>query len=344
MLQAYQELQGAPFVPQRNAQCVAVSADGRRVATAKSGMSDSEFPPRPHPTIEKCGLIQVWDASSGAMLARMQTFGDFTKLQFTADGKWLVSCRLFTPGDGLEMSEVQVWDTATGKSVHVFDRCHSFALSPEGKALAVLSRSRCVLYDLATFEKIRQAESLGGAINIEFSPDGGSLLGILGVEDRFQIVRHELASDQVVRSPALDHPFYTLGLTRGQPLLATGHAGLVVLWDAHELTPTNQLNTLDRGLQHPFFSPDGQWLGAGSQTTGDVEFFDMESLKSQPRYTFQRGTLHTYHPRTSADRVCPERDPTRFVFLPDSQAFLAGCFGGIVRLVSNGQEVRRFEY
>lgn len=336
---------GAPFVPQRNAQGVAVSADGRLVATAKSGMSNSEFPPRPHPTIEKCGLIQVWDAASGKMLARMQTYGDFTRLRFSPDGSRLVSCRLYTPGDGLEMSEVQVWDVATGKSLQAFDRCHGFAISPAGDTLAVLSRTRCVLYDAATFEKVKQIEPLGRAISIEFTPDGSSLLGIQPVGDRFQIIRCDVASRQVVaRSSEVDGAFYTLAMAPAQPLVATGHPGMIVLWDRQGLTPVRKFETLDRGLQYPFLSPTGQWLGAGSQTTGDVEFFDLEVGKSLQRYTFQRGTLHTYHPRTDNDRICPERDPGRFVFLPDGESFLAGCFGGMVRLVSNGQEVRRFEY
>ena len=99
-----------------------------------------EYPPRPHPSVHKCAVIVLWDVASGQKLRRMETYGDFTKIEFSPDGQTLVSSRLFTPGDGTQLNEVCVWSIATGKRLHQFEGCHGFALGPRGETLAVLSR------------------------------------------------------------------------------------------------------------------------------------------------------------------------------------------------------------
>ena len=336
----------APFVPERNAQCIAVSPDGRLVATAKSGMSNAEFPPRPHPTVRKCGLIQIWDARTGQMLQRLQSFGDFTNLRFSPDGKRLASCRLFTPGGGLELSEVRIWDVETGKSLYQFNRCHAFSFSPAGGKMAVLSRTKCVIYDTTSYAKLGRCDPLGGALSVEYSADSRHLLGVCAQKERFQVVMCDAQSGALQRASVdFEAPFYTLAMSPDKNAFATGHVGGVVLhWNLESLVPVAQFRTLDKAIQHPFFSPDGQTLGAGSQRTADVEFWDLSTGRQIYRYTYARGTMRTYHPRDPDERICPERDPARFLFMPDGGAFIAGCYGGMIRVVANGQEVKRFGY
>ncbi|MDP6469233.1 MAG: hypothetical protein QF918_15900, partial [Pirellulaceae bacterium] len=60
------------------------------------------------------------------------------------------------------------------------------------------------------------------------------------------------------------------------------------------------------------------------------------------RFTFKQGDLHSYHARSDAMATAPEKSPHRFAFSPDGQAFLSGPYGGIIRLVSTGQDVKRF--
>ncbi len=43
--------------------CVAFAPGGTLVATGCSGMTDSTFPPRPHPDVRKCGVVAVWDVA-----------------------------------------------------------------------------------------------------------------------------------------------------------------------------------------------------------------------------------------------------------------------------------------
>ncbi len=339
----------APFVPARNAHCVAVSPDGKLVATGISGMSNSEFPPRPHPSPSKCGVLQIWDIASGTRLRRMETFGDLTKIRFSHDGKRLASSRLFSPGDDVPMHEVCLWDVVTGKVVHQFHGCHGFDFSPDGESVAVLSRSRCALYDLATRKKEQLIEPLGGALSISFFPDGKTIAGVLHAGNQFRIVLCEAASGQLLaESQPLADPFYHVAVSADGKLLATGHGGgNVLLWDAANvngtgLRPIASLKTATPGQQHPFFSPDGVTLAAASQENGDVVFWELATGKEQHRYTFERGTFRTYYSRPADTTLRPEIDPYRYVFSPDGTWFIAGCYGGIIRLVANGQEIRRF--
>ncbi|MEZ6113866.1 MAG: hypothetical protein R3C99_23075 [Pirellulaceae bacterium] len=337
-------IHAAPFVPNRDSQCVSFSSDGRLVATGKSGMSNDEFPPRPHPTPAKTGVIQIWDARTGKQLRRMETFGDLRKVRFTPDARQVLSCRLYTHGANLRLPEVRLWDVETGKTVHVFDRCHDFSCTPDGRSVVVLSRSRCVLYDLVTLEKRRAYEPLGGAITVEVSPDGEHLAGIVPVDEVFEI--RVVAADSgelLAQSVPLDAPFYSLAFAPDGQRLASGHAGgNIFVWDVATMRPAARFQAATRGIVRPMFSPDGEWLGGGCQDNGDVVIWELVTGKEAARFTHEQGTFHSYHPRGANERVRPEDDPERFVFAPTSDAYLCGCFGGIIRSLSGGQEVRRF--
>jgi WD40 repeat protein len=349
LLLAISVASAAPFVPARNAQCVAISPDGKLAATGISGMSNSEFPPRPHPSPSKCGVLQIWDIASGTRLRRMETYGDLTKIRFSQDGKLLASARLFATGDDVPMHEVCLWDVVMGKVVHQFHGCHGFDFSPDGESIVVLSRSRCALYDLATRKKEQIIEPLGGALSVSFFPDGKIIAGALHADNQFRVVLCDAATGQsLAESQPLDEAFYHVAVSADGKLLATGHnGGNVLLWDAVNangtgLRPIARLKTATPGLQHPFFSPDGLTLAAASQDNGDAVFWELATGKEYRRYTFERGTFRTYYSRPADDTLRPETDPYRYEFSPDGTAFMAGCYGGIIRLVASGQEVRRF--
>src|SRR6267142_2470219 len=174
----------APFVPARDPQVVAFAPGGTMLATGCSGMSDGSFPPRPHPDVRKCGIVAIWDIASRKRLFRWETFGDFTKLGFSPDGKLLAACRLFATDDGVELNEVRLWDVTSGRAHKVLDRCHSFDFSPDSRQLAVLSRTRCVVYDLKDWAKENQVKPLGEAIAVAFSADGLSLVGVAREEGK----------------------------------------------------------------------------------------------------------------------------------------------------------------
>jgi WD40 repeat protein len=336
----------APFVAPRDPQCVAFSPDGSLVALGFSGLSNGEFPPRPHPDVRKTGCVQIHDAASGKRLRRIETYGDLVDLRFSPDGKYLAMSRLFATSDNLQLDEVRVWTTVDGKLARVFDRCRGFAFAPEASKIIVLGRKRCAEFDLTTGQRLRTIEALESALSVQFV-DASHLVGIVRSEG--QSVRYALrlidaeSGKQLAESTALDQPFYSVAVSPDGRLLATGFAaGMVLLWDAARLEPLAKLEMGTRGIAHPFFSPDGELLAAGDQTSGDVVIWRSSGGPELYRYTFEKGGFRPYLVRPESVLERPERDPARFVFSPGSDAFLAGPYGGIVRLVSSGQDVRRF--
>src|SRR5262245_60111000 len=337
-------VRGAPFVPARDPQVVAFAPAGTIVATGCSGLSDGKFPPRPHPDVRKCGVVAVWDVATRKRLFRWETFGDFTKLAFSPDGSLLAACRLFATDDGLELDEVRLWDVTTGRLIKALDRCHGFDFSPDSRQLAVLSRSKCIVYDLKDWSKEKQVRPLGEALTTAFTADGLSLVGVIRDENKYCLrsVNIEMG-EQTAQSLALDQPCYRIAISSDGFLLATGHeGGNVVLWDAQTLDVKSRLQTGVRGLAHPYFSPDAKNIAAGCQETGDVVIWNLADRQEIARYTFEKGALHTYYNRSVTAALRPERDPTRFCFSPDGDAFLVGCYGGILRATSGGQELARF--
>lgn len=334
----------APFVPERNAQCVAYSPDGALAATGKSGMSNSEFPPRPHPSPRKCGVVHVWEVATGKLLQRMETFGDITRVAFSPDGSRLAYSRLFALPDGLQMNEVRVWNVESGNSIKQFNRCYGFDFSSDGKQIAILSRTRCTIFETGSWKKLHEVEPLGGATSVRFSPDGKILAGIVNSDSRYSLRLCLAAAGELVgESVGLKDPYYSLQYAPNNRWIATGHpSGSVLLWDTESLRIAAHFRTGGKGLQTPFFNPDGSVLASGDQQSGDVVFWDVASQKELHRYTFQRGAFRTYLRREPSEVERPELAPVRFAISPGGDAFLAGCYGGIIRMISDGREVQRF--
>jgi len=342
-------LSAAPFVPARDPQVVAIAPSGNVVATGCSGMSDGSFPPRPHPDVRKCAVVAIWDVATGKRLARMETFGDFTQLAFSPDGTLLAAARLFATADGVPMNEVRLWDATTGRVVKVLDRCHAFCFAPSANRLAVVSRSKCVVYDKSDWSKEHLIPPLGGCVSVSFLLDGTALLGVArekqdtGVE-QFVIRKCDLETGkQLQQSQPLPNAFYRLALAPDAASLATGHdGGNVLVWDIATLTPQLRLQTSIKGIAHPFFSPDGKYLAAGCHDNGDVVVWDLNTTKELSRFTFDKWSFRTFYTRGADETFRPEKDPQRFVFHPDSSAYLIGGYGGMLRQIEGGRELTRF--
>lgn len=347
----------APFVPARDPQVVAFAPGGTIVATGCSGMTDSTFPPRPHPDVRKCGVVAVWDVATRKRLFRWETFGDLTKLAFSPDGTLLAASRLYETADGLALHEVRVWDVTSGRMTKSLDRCHSFDFAPIEPQIAVLSRSKCVVYDLKDWSKEKLVAPLSGAVSVSFSADGLSVVGVVKDEGKYRLRLASVEPTGAGGTPAprgagvspalqgqsLDDPFYRVAVAADGTLLATGHDnGNVVLWDAATLDVRGRLQTGVRGLAHPFFSPDAALLAAGCQENGDVVIWNLQQRQEAGRFTFEKGGLRTYLQRPENASFRPEKDPTRFCFSPGGEAILVGAYGGILRATSGGQELGRF--
>lgn len=335
----------APFVAPRDPQCVAYSADGKRIALGYSGLSNGESPPRPHPDVKKTGCVQIHDAVSGKRLRRFETFGDLLTLAFSPDGEHLAASRLFTGGDGVVHDDVQVWLPAEGRAVRKFERARGFSWTDDSRGLVIVGRTRCAEFSLFETERVRVMEGLARADWVG-RLDRERLLGIVPLRNEptnsaLRIV--SFAEGTVLaESPPLAEPCYRAAIAADGSLAALGFSGgRIVIYDTRTLASLGTWNLGTRGIAHPFFSPDGKVLAGADQTTGDTAFLALESRREIARYTFEKGGFRPYTTRDEADRRRPEADPTRFTFHPEGQAYLAGCYGGIVRRIDDGRDILR---
>lgn len=335
--------EGQPFVPSRDAQCVAFSPTGDRMATGISGMSNGETPLRPHPSPRKCAEIYIFDSDSGERLQRIEWFGDLTRLAFSPDGKLLGGARLYRTVDGLDLNEVQLWDVSTGKSMRTFERAHAFDFSPDGKSIALVSRRSCTLFDLASGERLGRVKPLGGSLAVKFSTGGGRLIGIVKSDEGFQLQSCDVDTGEAVASGiALEEPFYNFAVSADGTHIASGHdEGNVLLWKADTLEPVQRFQSGTEDRQRVLFSPDGKTLACCGQSKADVVFFDVETGREIRRMHHDRGGFSTLIRRDGEETIRPEKDPARFAFSPDGKLFLSGCYGGVLRRMDTGNEVRR---
>jgi WD40 repeat protein len=333
----------APFVAARDPQCVDVAPNGSAAATAISGLSNSEDPPRPHPDVRKSAIVTMFALKTDDAIWRYETFGDWVDLRFSPDSKWLGAARLFFGDEGLALHEVMVWNADSGERLRAYQRCHGFAFSPASDLIAVLGRKSCAIFDLAVPDRMRVVEGLGGALSIAWAPKGDRLAGVVR-DANGQLAPRIVAADTgktIASALPFEEPFYNLCYSPDGKRLASGHPdGSVLLWDA-DLGLEQQLLTGIRGLSRPFFSPSGKLLAAGDQTTGQVVFWSTETWREVQRHGFDKCSFHTHLLRGEGIRERPERDPHRFCFTPDDEAFLTGCYGGILRRVDDGQELKR---
>jgi RNA polymerase sigma factor (sigma-70 family) len=117
---------------------VAVSADGRRVATATSANTGGK------PDVREVAV--VWDVASGKELARVPQHGEGGGVALSPDGRTVA---VATHWKG----EVRVWEVASGAQRFFFrhaGQITGLAFSPDGRTLAIASKEAPVyLWDVA---------------------------------------------------------------------------------------------------------------------------------------------------------------------------------------------------
>jgi WD40 repeat protein/serine/threonine protein kinase len=231
----------------RTAHAVALSRDGRRLATTAGHQ------------------VRIWDAETGK-----------PALFFSPTGK-LVRTVAFSP-DGRRIAlggwdnNVTICDSATGRQIHCL-RGHkqsiwSVAYSPDGHLLASAASDMTIrLWDPETG---RERGTLTGhtysVCAVAFSPDGSQLVS--GGADNL-VKLWDVKTRQVIRT--------FQGHTRGCMSVAVGQGGrvasgshdrMVRIWDTatgrkHLLLPCRQI------VFGVAFSPDGRWLASGGGTMVD---------------------------------------------------------------------------
>jgi serine/threonine protein kinase/WD40 repeat protein len=146
-----------PIAPQHDVRFVAVSADGRWVATGSHWTTDV--------------FVKVWDASSGRHIADLPVQRG-SQVGFSPDNRWLL-----TTGGGYRLWAVGTW--REGAKIGDMGGPHAFGFSPDGKILAVETGSGAIrLIAPDTGREYARLEDPSGdrAWALTFGSDGSQLL------------------------------------------------------------------------------------------------------------------------------------------------------------------------
>jgi WD40 repeat protein len=279
---------------------VDVSPDGSRIVSASR---DTAY---------------VWDATTGAMLAKLNHDGVVWSAKFSPGGRRIVTAR------------TQLWDAVTGTRIRSLEG-QSVKFSADGNSVLTLARSTARIWDVESGEALHELRTPLGAQMADFSPDGTRVLfaGVSSVEvwrlrsDRPEEeirLKHNLLEsnfDQALFSPdgrkviAADNWNTTCFLwdaQSGEVLHRMRHAGHIIRIafspDGKLVMTTSTDDTVRvwevatgselfrfRGW-HGCFSPDGRKVlayGHGEKTARiwPLNLLPM-ALKRRPRYLTQR--------------------------------------------------------
>src|SRR5262249_44332962 len=141
-------------------QSMVFSQDGKRVATADLGVTES--------------IIRIWDASTGKVVTKLQ--GEPVGLNRT----YHVNMNYLPHQDMLALSNghvLTIWDLKTSRVVHRLPMSEwSLVFSPDGKVVAARTQSAIVLIDVATGKKLHQHQAHDEPVEcLAVSPDGKML-------------------------------------------------------------------------------------------------------------------------------------------------------------------------
>jgi WD40 repeat protein len=151
----------------RDAQDVAFSPDGKRLATA-------------HFYNAEPGEVMLWDTTTGARVATWPVADHgVSALAFSADGRILAG--LVRPmAERRAGSEAILWDVASGRELRRLDDpgggMYAMAFTPDGRTLATHGRDGSVRFrHVSTGQEVRRIDGIGSGRGLAFTPDGRTL-------------------------------------------------------------------------------------------------------------------------------------------------------------------------
>jgi WD40 repeat protein len=265
--------------------------------------------------------IELWDAASGALSARLD-LGDSGRsarsAAFSPDGTTIaVASRLFHPDGGTRGGGLLLLDAVTGEHLWTNEANGSEApmsvgFAPDGRQIAAMwSDGTARVHDssdgseISTYVARHRSSATAGDTLVAFSPTGR----LLALADRSDGVLWDPLTGTVVRTFRHDDPVTAVAFSPDGSSLVTGSADATIRsWDVE----TGALEMTLRGhrgyLNSVSFSPNGLFIvSAANDGTARVWNQDGEQIQ-----VFEVGQLFV----TSA------------TFSPDGSAILVGVVSG----------------
>ncbi|QDU96754.1 WD40 repeat domain-containing protein [Lignipirellula cremea] len=365
-----------------NAQSVAFSLDGKRVAAGFGGAGTGRLP-----IGATSGGVAVWEIETGKRLLWSPIYGDLIRLGFLHAGSVVFFSRVYTPGDSVDDNQISLVEVLGGKQVQKWEG-YACAASPlrrqvvvqQGRGkLQALGGSHFLPADAIdiVLKDGRDAECLA------VTDDGKLLVAVHAVLEPIirpdgtvwpgskRIVRKGLTvldadTFRPVRTARIDTLVgaTALAVSRQAKLIATGHPqGVVRVFDGQTLEELHTLHGSEKSSAFPAFSPDGKELAVLSQPVNAIAW-SYAPAPSGFAFTEQAADrlceLIIYETKTftpvrqfefadGAFRVWhaggakASRNPQRLAWSPDGKQLLVGANGVVLLDALTGQVVRQFD-
>ncbi len=257
--------------PGGNAESVAVSHNGKYVATGFGGPSSGRFPLKPDG-----GRIVVWERESGKQVFSQGEFGDVIKIAFSRDSRLLAYSRIYTPGDSVEADTTALIDLGSQEVVQRWPTA-AFAFSPTDDLMVVSGRSATKVIDLKT-RKVARTVDVRRPRAFAFSGDGKTVVALCDYRTDNRGGPTGLAvfaprgeeQPVIVNHPSLRRACAIAVSTDGKQVVTGDTDGEARVWNAVGLTKPQTLKVDTPWALFPFFLDKGRTLVLAEQPANGV--------------------------------------------------------------------------
>jgi WD40 repeat protein/tRNA A-37 threonylcarbamoyl transferase component Bud32 len=248
------------WVDERDNQVAAISPDGQLVATLIDNRT-----------------VGVWNAVTGAAVARLPDEKPVLCVAFSPDGEYLVA-------GGAERSTLWKcgqWHTAAG----TIGSARLAVFSPDATTLATLEWSpyshEVQLWDVATLKVKRTKTFWWPILDLAYTQDGRNIAVVAeGPKSTTIAVYNPNTGDMTTSMTSGDDRFRRLSLSADSKLLASASQnGSLHLWEPLRGQARGNLRGPSKRLSQVVFSPDGRSFAA-SMSDGSIGIWDQTLLGS----------------------------------------------------------------
>lgn len=226
------------------------------------------------------GQLLLWDATTGDLVrALVGHENQVVTAEFTADGRAVLSSSL----DGT----TRLWDVATGQQTAKFARGRLATLAPDGHRALIIHVDRTVYLLELPAGKLHPLETVSGATQVAFSPDGTTY--VVGMGSGAQLF--DATTDAPGRLLAHSGVSALAYSPDGRSLLTGGQDGSLRLWPlAQEMAEPLLLAGHTSRVWSAAFSPDGRFILTGGED-GLARLWDADDGREVRRFGGHGGVM-----------------------------------------------------